>query len=211
MLSFLHAAARAVVAKRAGGASMAEPTLTERQRKYFASMRASLERDTGKSLQEWAQIARTCPETKHRARLAWFKEHHGLAQNRASQVLNEAFPSETSWRHPDTLMAAIWTEPGSRTIYEAVDALASTLPGNLRTVRKSYVAWSRTFQFAAARPLKGGELMLGLALTTEADSRLEIPKNESWSERLKGRLRLAAPAQADQTIRALLTQAWERS
>ena len=45
--------------------------LTERQRKWFESVRSGLERDTGKSLDEWVKIARTCPETKHRARLKW--------------------------------------------------------------------------------------------------------------------------------------------
>ena len=42
--------------------------LTPRQEKWFASVRASLERDTGKSLAEWVAIARKCPETKSRAR-----------------------------------------------------------------------------------------------------------------------------------------------
>jgi hypothetical protein len=32
---------------------MAEPYLSERQRKWFASVRANLERDTGKTLAEW--------------------------------------------------------------------------------------------------------------------------------------------------------------
>ena len=72
---------------------MPEPNLTERQQKWFAAVRAGLERDTGKSMDEWVAIARTCPETGHRARLKWLKDHHGLLQNRASQVLSKAFGS----------------------------------------------------------------------------------------------------------------------
>ena len=60
-----------------------------------------------------------------------------------------------SWRHPDALIDALWTDPGSRAIFEAVDALATTLPGAMRTARKGYTAWARTFQFAAARPAQG--------------------------------------------------------
>ena len=67
--------------------------LTEQQKKWFASVREGLQRDTGKSLAEWVEIARTCPEAKHRARLKWFKDTHGLLQNRASYVLGEAFPA----------------------------------------------------------------------------------------------------------------------
>lgn len=72
---------------------MTDPHLTVRQRKWFASVQAGLERDTGKSLKEWIEIARTCPEAATGARLRWFKETHGLLQNRASYVLGEAFPS----------------------------------------------------------------------------------------------------------------------
>lgn len=93
---------------------MTEPHLTERQRKWFASVQAGLERDTGKSLTEWIEIARTCPETAPRARLRWFKETHGLLQNRASYVLGEAFPSATPWKEADSLVEARWTDSTSR-------------------------------------------------------------------------------------------------
>ena len=50
------------------GVSKAKPLvdtsgLTERQKKWFASVEASLERDTGKTLAQWVKIAKTCPET----------------------------------------------------------------------------------------------------------------------------------------------------
>ena len=77
---------------------MPEPNLTERQRKYFASLQASLEHDTGKTLDAWVAIARTCPETGHRARLKWLKDNYGLLQNHGSHVLSEAFESAMSWQ-----------------------------------------------------------------------------------------------------------------
>ncbi|MBA3810433.1 MAG: DUF4287 domain-containing protein [Caulobacteraceae bacterium] len=190
---------------------MTTPNLTPRQQKWFASVRAGLERDTGKSLETWVEIAKSCPETSHRARLQWLKEHHGLLQNRASQVLGEAFGSIVAWNDPDALISTLWVDPTSCAIFEAVDAAALALPGAIRTARKGYTAWSRQVQFAAARPMKGGKAMLGLAVTPYADSGLEAPKSESWSERLKSRRRLEAPADVDETIRTLLRTAWERS
>jgi hypothetical protein len=77
--------------------------------------------------------------------------------------------------------------------------------------RKTYSAWSREFQFAAAKPAKGGAAVLGLAVTPEASPRLLEPKNESWSERLKAKLPLASPVEVDDEVRALLKAAWERS
>ncbi len=190
---------------------MPQANVTERQAKYFASMRASLERDTGKTLEQWVAIARTCPEGGHRARLKWFKDTHGLLQNRASQVLSEAFGSAMSWQEPGQLSEALWTDPASTAIFAAVDSGARAPGEVIQTARKSYAAWSRKVQFAAARPVKGGKLMLGLALSADASPRLETPKNESWSERLKSRTLLSDPADVDAEIEALLRAAWERS
>jgi uncharacterized protein DUF4287 len=144
---------------------MPELNLTARQQKYFAALQASLERDTGRSLAEWVAIARTCPETGPRARLKWLKDNYGLLQNHGSQVLSEAFPPAVSWREPEKLLAALWTDPGSKAIFEAVDAAARQPNEVIQTARKGYTAWSRNFQFAALKPAKGGTAVLGLAVT----------------------------------------------
>jgi hypothetical protein len=192
-------------------AKAALETLTEQQKKWFASVREGLQRETGKSLAAWVAIAKTCPETAHRARLRWFKETHGLLQNRASYVLGEAFPAEAGWSEPDALRDALWTDPGSRAILGAVEKLVLALPDVLVGQRKGYSAWSRKYQFAALRPLKGGRARLGLAVAPEAERRLEPAKNEGWSERLKAALVLSAPAEADARLAALLKAAWEAS
>lgn len=182
--------------------------LSPRQQKWFASVQASLERDTGKTLEEWVAIARTCPETGRRARAAWLKDRYGLLQNRAAHVLSVAFPSEMSWDEPEKLKAALWTDPQSAAILGAVQATAGALADVVVGQRKAFTAFSREFQFASVRPVKGGKAMLGLALTPQDDPRLEAPKNEGWSERLKARMLLERPDQVDL---ALLKRAWERS
>jgi hypothetical protein len=190
------------------GMSNAPSGLTERQQKWFASVQASLERDTGKTIDEWVAIARTCPETKPRARTDWLREHHGLGVNRAAHVLSVAFPSTEGWDQPDALRATLWTDLASAAILEAVERAVTALPDVVTGQRKQFTAFSRKVQFAAVRPVKGGKAMLGLAI---ADPRLEPPKNEAWSERLKGRLLLETPADVDASVAALLKQAWERS
>jgi hypothetical protein len=187
---------------------MAEPHLTERQAKWFSSVRAGLERDTGKTLAEWVEIAKTCPESGHRARLRWFKQTHGLLQNRASLVLNEIAPSAMPWSAPSDLIEALWTDPAARAIYDALDAQAMSLAGAIRTPRKGYTAWARRFQFAAAKPLKGGAVSLGLGVGVEADPRLQPRGNPSWSERLPARLALSGVADVDDGVANLLKAAW---
>jgi hypothetical protein len=183
----------------------------ERQQKWFASVQANLERDTGRTLDEWVVIARTCPEITPRARQAWLKANHGLGVNRASHVLAVAFPSEGGWDQPDALRAKLWTDPGAAAILAAIEAAVATLPDVVTGQRKGYTAFSRKVQFAAARPLKTGEVAIGLAITPDADPRFSAPKNENWSERLKARVTLASPTAVDADLKALLRAAWERS
>jgi hypothetical protein len=186
--------------------------LSPRQEKWFASVQASLERDTGKTLDQWVAIARTCPETKQRKQAAWLKENYGLLQNRAMHVLSVAFPSEAGgWAEAATLRAALWTDPASRAILEAVQAAATALPDVVMGQRKQFTAFSREFQFASVKPIKGGKASLGLAVTPDTDVRLEVPKNESWSERLKAKLLLENAAAVDASVNALLKAAWEKS
>lgn len=185
--------------------------LTERQEKWFASVAAGLERDTGKTLEDWVKIAKTCPETKPRARAQWLKEHHGLGANRAAQVLSAAFPSEESWDEPEKLRETLWADPASRVIFEAVETVAKALPDVVTGQRKQFTGFSRKVQFASVRPVKGGKAMLGLAIEPSADPRLETPKHEPWSERLRARLTLESPDQVDAGIAALIKDAWERS
>jgi hypothetical protein len=153
--------------------------LTGRQAKWFATIRGGIERDTGKTLDQWVAIARACPETKHRARLAWFKANYGLLQNRASIVLEAAFENQTGWSEPSSLIDSLWTDPDSGKIFEAVRAGATALPDTIETARKGYTAWSRKVQFAALKPLKGGEAMLGLSVSADSDERLE-PAKIAW-------------------------------
>lgn len=194
-----------------GSGSYAASNLTPRQQKWFASVQASLERDTGKTLDEWVAIARSCPETRPRARTNWLREHYGLGVNRAAHVLSVAFPSTDGWDNPQAARDALWTDPGSRAIFEAVEKVAVALPDAITGQRKAFTAFSREFQFASVKPIKGGKAMLGLAVTPDADPRLAEPKNEGWSERLKSKLLLEDADQVDASVKALLKQAWERS
>ena len=190
---------------------MPDANLTERQRKWFATVREGLERDTGKTMAEWVAIALKCPETAHRARLKWFKDTHGLLQNRASQVISEAFGSKIAWSQPETLIDSLWSDAASRAIFEAVNARATAVPSVIRTARKGYTAWSRQVQFAAMRPIKGGKAMLGLAAPPEINRRLAARGSEPWSERLTSRMALESPAAVDDAVAILLRAAWEKA
>lgn len=186
--------------------------LTEQQRKWFASLRANLERETGKTLEQWVEIVRReCPETRPKARADWMKATYGLGQNRAANIFAVAYPEAGGWDDAAGLRAALWTDPASTAILAAVETAVADFPGLVTGQRKGYTAWSHKAQFAALKPVKGGSAVLGLAVTPDASPRLTEPKNESWSERLKAKLPLASPAEVDAEVKTLLKAAWERS
>eukprot|EP01042_Synura_sphagnicola_P015406 gene15406-19505_t len=168
---------------------------TERQARWFQSLKAGLERNTGLTLDQWAAIARGGPETAHRKRLAWMKAHHGLGQNHASLVLRAATANHGPLPDPASRAQALWATPASLALYEALIAVIGALPDVVMTQRKAFTAFSRTVQFAAARPLKGGGLLLGLALDPAFDPRLSPGRREAWSERLKSAVHIATAAQ----------------
>ena len=188
---------------------MAQQGLTEQQQKWFASVRANLQTNTGKSLAQWLEIAKTAPAGTFRQKVRWFKAEHGLLQNSASLVLSE-LEGDNLWEDPAAHREALWKDPAARAVLEAVEQRVDALEGVVGGQRKGFTAWSRKHQFAAVRPTKGG-VRLGLAVEAGADPRLVPAKNEGWSDRLKATLVLGDAAEVDNGVTALLRAAWERS
>jgi hypothetical protein len=182
--------------------------MTERQQKWFATAIEGLARQTGKTVEQWAEVARACPEAAHRKRLAWLKQHHGLGMNHASIVLETAFPPEGALATPEGVFDALWSDPQARAICEAIKVMAAALPDVIVGQRKGYTPFSRGFQFAAARPRKQ-LVLLGLAVEPSADPRLVPARNEGWSERLHSTLTLRDVSEVDATVEGLLRQAWD--
>ncbi len=183
--------------------------LTERQKKWFATVQANLEKNTGKPLADWVAIMKTCPETAPRAQAAWLKAEYGVGVNHAAQILDACRPADgPGWDKPEALRAALWKDTASLAILEAVERVAGGVEGVISGQRKGYTSFSRSVQFAAMRPLKGGRALLGLKLSPEASSRLSpSARRESWSDRLTATVELDAADQVDAEISRLFAQA----
>jgi hypothetical protein len=187
--------------------------LTERQQKWFASMQAGLERDTGKTLDQWVKLAKKCPETSPKKRADWLRHHYGLGVNRAAQILHAAFPSEApDWTDPEAVLDALWKEPEGRAIYEAVAAMVKKdLPADVIIgPRKTFVSLARKIQFAGILPARGGKAELGLPLLLTESKRLTPMKSRPWAEKHSAILVLSAPKDVDAEVRRLLKLAYAK-
>lgn len=198
------------MALRAGKPAIAK-SVTERQQKWFASVQASLERDTGKTLAQWVAIAKKCPETTPKKRADWLREKYGLGVNRAAQVLGAAFPSGVGWDEPDKLLDLLWKDKEGRAIYEAVAKMVrKEFPDAVIGPRKTFVGFSRKVQFAAITAAKGGKAELGLPLLVKEGKRLAPMKRRPWAERHTALLTLSSAKEVDGEVKRLLKLAWEK-
>lgn len=188
---------------------MGDAVLTERQKKWFATVQANFEKNTGKPVAEWVEIMKACPEIGPKAQAAWLKAEYGIGVNHAAQILDACRPSDgPGWDEPEALRAALWKDAGSLAILEAVERAAAGVPDAISGQRKGYTSFSRSVQFAAIRPLKGGRALLGLKLDPAASPRLTPSvRKESWSERLSAVVELDGPEQADAEIARLFAAA----
>jgi hypothetical protein len=185
----------------------------DRLQKYFASLEANIEKATGKTVAQWVKIAKTCPETKPRARLKWFKDRHGLGQSRAGLILWRAFGNgSVGEEDPSTLMDTLFAKrPEQRALCDKVAAYAEKLgPGTL-SPRNSYVALYRLKQYGAIKPSKDG-LVVGLALTKYPKSaRLFEVNNLGGGERNKKAFVIASPKDFDAEAKQWLKAAYDEN
>ena len=188
------------------------PYVTSQQNKWFKSVQLGLETETKKSLEDWIKIAKTCPETKHKARLEWFKSKHDLGINRASLILGATFKTGLGWDNPDALLDQLWKTPETRAIYDQVESIAKELGDDvIVAARKNFSAFSRRVQFAALRPTRSG-VRLGLAIPLADAPILTAPlSSDSWSDRLTAVQILVTLEDVDYVVMDHLKAAYARS
>jgi len=183
--------------------------MTERQRKWFASLRESLATKTGRSLVDWVAVMAACPETGTRKRLKWLKDTHGVGQNYGSMILDAAFPANAlGWDEPQALREVLWKDAGALEVLKAIEAVAANVPDVISGQRKTYTPFSRKVQFAAIRPLKPSGAVLRLKLDPEVSPRLSpAVRKKSWSEHLIAVVELPDAGAVDNEIGRLFAQA----
>lgn len=166
---------------------------------------------TGKTFEQWVEVARTAGIDKHKALTTWLKQEHGLKHNQAQWVAWEITdPGRlASYDKPKDLVQELYTGKKAhlRPIYDAVLAAAMAAgEGTSPNVCKTYTSVARGVQFAIIAPRT--QKLVDLELPLEPDGgRLEPLK--STNPRFKSRIRLASVEQVDDEVRQALRASWE--
>lgn len=179
----------------------------------YANTVANLPKLTGRPLEEWIEVVRSSGLQKHKEKVDWLKQNHGL---RHEQALVVAWESEKSADYvaptADDVLDKQYEGPKAalRPIYEALAGAARSLGGDvsLKTCQ-TYVALVRGKQFGVVQPSTKTRVDLGLTLPgVEPAGRLQAAKNVG-SGRTTHQVALSAPAEVDPEVLGWLKAAYE--
>lgn len=179
-----------------------------------ATMVANLKALTGRSLPDWARLARTDGPATHAALVAWLKATHDLTHGYANLVAHEARRSDAAAEAADgvDLVATMFAgaKAGTRPIYDALVRVVRGFGSDITLdPKKGYVSVRRTRQFATLHASTATRFDVGIKLRGMAASgRLEAAG--SWNAMVTHRVRVSAPDEVDRELVAWLRTAYEQ-
>lgn len=170
------------------------------------TMKANLLRNTGKSVDQWADLVRRSGLEKHGDQMKLLKETHGLGHGYANLVCHTA--KGTLDLPEDDLLAGQYAgKEALRPVYDALEAYAKSLGGDVDiSPKKTSVAFRRSKNFAVVTPASKTRIDLGLNLKgTAPTERLLAEKPGSMCTH---KVKLASAADLDAEIKAWIKSAY---
>jgi hypothetical protein len=184
--------------------------MTDRSAKWVATVLENCRAKTGRSTDEWVQLARKANLGDARAARAWGKKQ-GLSIVYANMVTQELFPADES---DDALVDKQYSgaKAEMRPVYDALATAARRLGGDVEVMpRSSQVTFSRKKSFAVVRAATRDRIDLLLKLPgTAATARLAANRGAGASDPSHV-VSLRAPKDVDRELVGWLRAAYERA
>jgi len=173
----------------------------------------NLKEKTGKTLEQWIEVARSSGQDKHGEIVKFLKDRHGLGHGYANLVVHKlkqggaAAPAAGG----DDLVDAQYAgaKAGLRPIYEAVVRTVESFGKDVEiSPKKTCVSLRRSKQFALIQASTKDRVDLGIQLKNVAPSgRLEA--SGSFNAMVSHRVRLSDAKEVDRQVRDWLKQAYD--
>jgi predicted transport protein len=193
------------------------PTPEEMQ----ATMIANLASKTGRTLDEWVEVALGSGLEKHGQIVGMLKAEHGVSHGYANLIAHAARGSSSvsvaagsdapPTDQPDLIDAQYQGKEDLRPLYEQITAAVEAFGGDVELApKKSYVGLRRSTQFGLVQPSTKTRLDIGLKLRDAAASeRLEA--SGSWNAMVTHRVRVTRPEEVDDELLGWLRRAYEEA
>jgi hypothetical protein len=183
----------------------------------LAAQIRNIERQYGKSLDEWIALIKESGLTKHTEIVAMLKNRYGMSHGSAHRVALKAREAdaaslvkaaEASSRDPVSELYS-GKKAGLKPLHDALMAVITTFGDDLELApKKGYVSLRRKKQFAMIQPTTASRIDLGLVLKdVPATGRLESAA--SFNALFTHRVRLNAVSDVDAQVVAWLKQAYD--
>lgn len=179
-----------------------------------ATMIQNLKEKTGKTLEEWIQIASASRLDKHKGIVDHLKQQHGLGHGYANLVALRTLEAAagTTASEGDLVEAQYSGDKAAlRPVYESLIASVQSFGADVElSPKKAYVSIRRNKQFALFQPSTKARMDVGINLKGVAPTgRLEA--SGSWNSMVSHRVRLETVKDVDKELVGWLRQAYENA
>lgn len=178
-----------------------------------AAMIQNMPEKTGKSLQEWLEIAKASGLEKHGQILKMLKSDHGMTHGFANLVAMKTLQGDAAPASDDDLVTTQYAGAKAelRPIYDALIGKISGFGSDVEIApKKAYVSLRRNKQFGLIQPSTKTRVDVGINLKgTDPTDRLEA--SGSFNAMVSHRVRLSEATEVDDEIIDWLRRAYEAS
>jgi hypothetical protein len=179
----------------------------------LATMIANYEKNTGKPLEAWVEIARKAKLAKHGEIVKLLKEQHGMGHGYANLVAMTALKGETPEPGGDGLVDAQYAgkKAALRPLYDRLAKAVAEFGADVElSPKKTYASLRRSKQFALLQPSTADRLDLGINLKgVPAKGRLEA--SGSFDAMVSHRVRVATSKDIDAELVGWLRAAYDQA
>ncbi len=179
--------------------------------KAVANMVANLQKNTGKTLEEWILILKAHGAEKHGEMVKYLKTEHGLGHGFANMIVLKTKGTDAgSTSNKDELVDKQYIgKEALRPIYEQLKTAIAAFGADVEfSPKNAYVSIIRKKQFAIIQPSTKTRLDLGLNIKNQdAVNGLELAG--SFSAMCTHRIKLEKEEDVDQTVMTWLKKAYE--
>jgi hypothetical protein len=179
-----------------------------------ASMIANMKEKTGKTLEQWIQVAKASKLAKHGEIVKHLKSDHGMTHGFANLVAHKTLASDAgSAASADDLIDGQYAGPKAelRPIYDAILEATAKFGKDVEIApKKAYVSLRRSKQFAIVQPTTKTRVDVGINLRgTDPTDRLEA--SGSFNSMVTHRVRVEHAKQVDKQLVAWLKEAYQNA
>lgn len=186
--------------------------MTDKVEAATQTMIENLQKNTGKSLDEWVAIAQSSGLEKHGQIVNFLKTEHGFTHGFANLVAAYARETAATQQNDDDLIAKQYSGKESlRPIYDALIAAINEFGDDVQIAPKNtYVSLRRNKQFGLIQPSTKTRVDVGINLDGDViGDRLE--KLGSFNSMVSHRVRLTSVDEVNDALIGWLRQAYEQA